>query len=427
MELPCTIIASGNFWGIALIATVVLLLLLLIAVYFRSLKYARKYNILQENNSALLDHLSEVEELCRTMTQLGKINSFTGIAEQSACANDDAILSALGNCGIEINKISPADREHYLTQSRELFSGKITQFTQNCLLQTQPPRHFVISAKSFILPETGLRKVLFASIDATELEQQNKELADADSILQAIFENLPGHIFIRNISDDFAYVRCSPSYSQLIQKNPSDFVGKNDFDLFDHELAQAIRTVDIKIANTGQTADNRWFFTTPDGKEHITRFISRRLQRADNSEWILGFGLDITRQEQIAIKLRRRNKELRLLMSQSTEAAFLLDSHLNLSCATPQMQQYILACQLAGADQTPGCAELCQCGITDADQCPAHNALQCNQEQICRHIRYTGKQLQIKPLLNENGIVNYLAVKLKDAVDETDETGEEEA
>ena len=38
----------------------------------------------------------------------------------------------------------------------------------------------------------------------------------------------------------------------------------------------------------------------------------------------------------------------------------------------------------------------------------------------------TGKQLQIKPLLNENGIVNYLAVKLENVIDEYDGTGKEE-
>lgn len=426
MELPCTIIANGNFGGFALIATAVLLLSLLLAACFRSFRYIRKYNILRESSSALLDHLAEVEELCRTMAQLGKINSFISSAEQRSAYSDDVILSALSNCGIEINKLSPADRERYLEQCRKLFSGEITQFSENCLLQTRPQRRFVIAAQSFTLPETGLRKVLFASMDASELEQQNKELANADLILKAIFDNLPGHIFIKNISDDFSYVRCNPVYSQLIQKNPVDLIGKTDFDLFERPLAQAIRACDMQIANSGNTADNRWLFTTPDGKDHAIRFISRRLLQADNSEWLLGFGVDVTRQEHIAGKLRRRNKELRLLLAQVPDKRFLLDNQLHLTCTTPAIHQYLVDCQPGNESQQLCCSDFCRCGITDAANCPAQIALQTHQEQICNATCYAGKQLQIKPLLNESGTVNYLAVQLENTVDESDGSRKEE-
>lgn len=420
MELPDTFAANGDFYRFLTFTLLwVILLVLLIRLYWSNRRYMRKYEALRESSNALRDHLSEVEELCRAMTRLGKISYFIGSAERPSFASGSTILNQEYCCGIEVNKMIPGDRERYQAQCHALFSGQIADFNENVLVQTaEGQRHFLIFAQTFVLPDSEHRKFLFAVMDVTLSEQKTQELADADSILKAIFENLPGHIFIRNISDDFSYVRCSPSYSQLIQKNPSDLVGKNDFDLFDHDLAQAIRAVDMKIANTGNTADNRWFFTTPDGKEHITRFISRKLVRADNSEWILGFGVDITRQEQLAIKLRRRNKELRLLLNQSRQAAFLLDSHLTLSCSTPLMQQHILDCQLAKEASSLCCADFCQCGITDPERCPAHTALANNQEQICRFTRYAGKQLTIKPLLNDKGTVSYLAVQLDDAIEE---------
>lgn len=427
MKLSDIFAANGDFYRFFTFTLLwVILLVLLITLYLRHRKYVRQYQTLLENTNALRDHLAEAEELCSTMAKLGKISYFIGSAERPAFASGNTILNQEYCCGIEVNKMLPGDRERYKEKCRGLFSGQIAEFSENVLVQTADgQRHFLIAAQTFVLPDSEYRKFIFAAMDVTLSEQKQQELADADSILKAIFENLPGHIFIKNITDDFTYVRCNPVYSQLIQKNPPELIGKNDFDLFDHDLAQSIRAVDMKIANTGNTADNRWFFTTPDGKDHVIRFISRRLLRADNSEWILGFGVDVTRQEQIAVKLRRRNKELRLLLSQSREKTFLLDTRLHLACSTPLMHQTLIASQVQLNSSTPCCADICQCGVT-GDNCPAQKALQTSQEQICCQTCYSGKQLRIKPLLNENGIPNYLAVQLQDRIDEYDGALKEE-
>ena len=152
----------------------------------------------------------------------------------------------------------PDDREKFKSNCQKIFSGAIDS-SQECytlIINGSKCRH-LNSLSTMTLPESGQKKVIILITDITEIEKQNITLANADSILGAIFDNLPGHIFLKNLSSDFTYERCNPSYSGLLQKNPADLVGKSDFDLFDRNLAARIRSCDLNMIRNRNIADNR--------------------------------------------------------------------------------------------------------------------------------------------------------------------------
>ena len=217
------------------------------------------------------------------------------------------------------------------------------------------------------------------------------------------------------MSSDFTYLRCNNSFSSLLQMHPEEIVGKTDFALFNHELAKRIRNIDMQIAANHTMADNHWFFTTPDGKEHALRFISRPLKRPDGSEIIIGFGIDVTRQERIAGKLRKRNKELRLLLGQTDKQIMLLDNNLHLACATPAMQE-LFPPQSNDSGRQLCCSGICSCNISTGDLCPAAAAVLSGESKICRKTGFADKQLYIKPLTDENGATACLAVTLQNQI-----------
>ena len=393
--------------AVLLLIPAILLLILTITLWHyrklhRALRQLRDLCTVQDN------HLHEIQTTLHTIARIGKI-SYCISDLQGAVQVPYRPANNTPGWETFLKNMAPDDQETIRKKLRKVFSGELNYFSENVSMQINNTwRQHTVSVNTFFLPGNGCRKLLFTAIDTSDIEEKARELADADSILKAIFDNLPGHIFLKNISSDFSYVRCNPAYSALVQMNPAEMIGKNDFDLFERDLAKAIRNCDMNIARTKSLEDNRWFFSTPDNKDHVIRFISRPLQKTDGTCWILGFGVDVTRQELIASKLRRRNKELRMLLAQLNIRAMLLDTHLHLACATPDLLQQ-LDLQDSGSQELD-CRTLCRCGVEDKSLCAACHALQSKQQQTCTYAQFGSAAVTVKPLLSTDGTVNYLAV-----------------
>lgn len=372
----------------------------------------QKHRMLELQLQEKCSEIAEKNEIIKTVTELGRISYFLGNMDSSLLAERNSDVWQIRMVESYLNQIHPADHDEFRKNCSQLFSGECDtvkhSYSRNINGQYH---HFKDSAKIITNAVNGEKKFMLTSMDVSNFVRKNQVLADADSIVEAVFRNLPGHIYIKDVSSNFSYVRCSPTFSSLVQLQPDEITGKSDFDLFSYELAQRIRYCDLEITRTGSIADNRWFFSTPDGKEHAIRFISRLLQRADGSQWIIGFGVDVTRQEHIANKLRRRNKELRLLLAQHPYLTMLLNTELTLTCATPAMQKLLTFFQNDG-DQEFTCKKLCRCTVEDPADCAAFKALQSGKTTFCSRCSWKGRKLKIKPLTDEEGTVNYLAATL---------------
>ncbi len=402
--------------GYELSAAIVFIVILAVLAFFYLLI---KYNTLR-NKQRMLELqlqekrslLAEKNDIIKSVTDLGRISYFLGNIDSSLLAERNSDVWQIRMVESYLNQIHPADHEEFRNNCGKLFSGECDIVKQSYSRNINGQyHHFNDSAKIITNAVTGEKKFILASMDISSFVRKNQVLADADSIVEAVFRNLPGHIYIKDVSSNFSYVRCNPTFSALVQLQPDEITGKSDFDLFSYELARRIRHSDLEITRTGSIADNRWFFSTPDGKEHAIRFISRLLQRADGSQWILGFGVDVTRQEHIANKLRRRNKELRLLLAQHPYLTMLLDTDLNLTCATPAMQKLLTFFQNDG-EQEFSCSKLCRCAVENPTDCAAVQALQNCRTTFCSCSSWKGRKLKIKPLTDEEGTVNYLAATL---------------
>ena len=393
-----------------MIAVTILSAAAIFVLLFFLLRQQRKNQAVTGQLQHLKNQIEDLQLLLDYVADRGKITYISGVADNDP--ENNPVYKFAEN---RSEAMTREQREEYLQVYRDFFSGKRKDFSIKYSLSADGQiKELCDYGKQTVLPGSAERKFILTTMDISELAKQNLELANADIILNAIFDNLPGHILIKSMSSDFSYIRCNNTFSSLLQMHPDDIVGKTDFDLFDSDLAQRIRINDMQIVANRTTADSNWYFSTPDGKEHAIRFISRLLKRPDGSEIILKFGIDVSRQERIAGKLRKRNKELRLLLAQTDARIMLLDSNLQLVCATPAMQEYFLK-QQSVSDSHLCCCELCDCGITDSTVCPAAAAAASGKMQFCSNNRQTGCQLQIKPLLNEDGSTDYLTVTLIDS------------
>ncbi len=402
---------KSSFPAAVLIVILITQCLIIVFLLYALFRQMRKESAQKQELQSLKNHTDKLQTILNCIADLGKISYFSGVLDNQPpgyVENTQAYKFAIARS----ESLSPDDKEEYLQKYQQFFSGKLKSFSLNYSLtingEIKQLRDYALVVDSNGSKE---KNIILATMDISELAKQSRELANADTLMKAIFENMPGHIFIKKMSSDFAYLSCNNSFSSLVQRQPSEVVGKTDFDLFDHSLAKRIRVSNLHIAATNSIADKRWIFTTPDGKEHATRFISRTLKRPDGEEIIIGFGIDVTRQEHLTGKLRRRNKELRLLIAQTDTPIMLLDNNLKLSCATQQMLEHFPEEQRTG-DTPPSCRELFNCNISDSSLCPAVAAINTRKMQICNNA--SCGSLKIKPLLNENSITAYLALTLTD-------------
>ncbi|MBO5923032.1 MAG: PAS domain-containing protein, partial [Lentisphaeria bacterium] len=400
---------SAMLWiAAALIFTAIILTLLQLLF-----KQIRKNNELSDELQTRKNQYDELKLLLDCVADQGKINYITGFF------NDDPACRAPENNPVykfaltRSESLAAEKKEEYLQVYRKFFSGAIKEFSIKYSMPVNGQiKELCDCARTVNLPDSPEKKFILTTMDISELAKQNRELANADTILNAIFDNLPGHIVIKSMASNFTYLRCNNSFSSLLQMHPEEIAGKTDFDLFNNELAKNIRHVDMQIAASHSIADNRWFFSTPDGKDHAIRFISRPLKQPDGSEFIIGFGIDVTRQERIAGKLRKRNKDLRLLLAQTSGELMLLDNNLHVSCATPSMHE-LFPDEALNREKPLCCSDICSCNVSDKDLCPAAAAAATGEIQICRNSSFSGKYLYIKPLPDENGSISNLAVKVQ--------------
>jgi PAS domain S-box-containing protein len=162
------------------------------------------------------------------------------------------------------------------------------------------------------LTEPRNHLVRFSVIDITErkrsqeaLTQRATELEDARNSLDAIIENLPLMLFMKDAAD-LRFVRFNKAGEELIGMTRDDMLGKNDFDMFSHEMAEAFTAGDRAVLNGGTIVD------IPEEKintvHHGERILHTRkvpIYGLDGKpRYLLGVSEDITERKQAEQQLR---------------------------------------------------------------------------------------------------------------------------
>lgn len=112
----------------------------------------------------------------------------------------------------------------------------------------------------------GVPAVSWVSHDINELVEARSSLADARRretesrvILQALLDNLPVAVLVKNADDDFRYFLCNPAYCRMTGRTAAELLGKNDREtgLFpgQEERLQMIDARTIEANRVNQTVE----------------------------------------------------------------------------------------------------------------------------------------------------------------------------
>ena len=293
------------------------LLLLLLAVWQR-----RRLRLLQKRCDALAreahgrrERQVGLEALLRIAAKLGSMRFFL------VAPDEGDVLFEAGREGAwqgrfqppeeYVRDVAPEDREHFLKNWRRLLNGEQDAFDEYYHFRNSGRLHLVAERAEILRASgSGRRFAVVASANLSQAESRSRELADADMMFRTVFENLPVPLFLKDVNNDFTYLKCNPAFSALLGRTPEEVVGQTDFGLSgSSEQATAIRLEELEIARGGGTLEHDWIFPARDGRVRTFRFRRELLVRADGSRLLLGIGRELARRSVRNLPLPERAAE----------------------------------------------------------------------------------------------------------------------
>ncbi|KGJ92293.1 GGDEF domain-containing protein [Colwellia psychrerythraea] len=127
-------------------------------------------------------------------------------------------------------------------------------------------------------------------------------LKNNNVLLSSVINLIDDLIFYKD--KDFKYLGCNTAFLNFINKSPEDMLGKDDFEIFDHDLATTFRHNDKLMLAKGHVRTNEEWVTYPDGRKVYLLTKKIPFEYDGCNIGILGISRDIT-------SLEKANQQLK--------------------------------------------------------------------------------------------------------------------
>jgi PAS domain S-box-containing protein len=285
-----------------------------------------------------------------------------------------AFCAVVGYEPAELTKLTfqklthPEDVDTGLALAGQLARGEIPrcQFEKRYIRKDGTVVDIMLSASILRDPAGAPRYYISQIEDITERKRVEKELRDANAFLDAIIENIPLMLFIKE-SASLRFVRFNRAGEDLLGWPRQSLVDKNDFDFWPREQAEFFVQKDRETMKRGNVVeiDEEPIQTRHHGVRTLHTKKVPILDPSGRPLYLLGISEDITERKRI-------EKERRLLADVSVALSASLDYEQTLTtvtelavqsvadwCVIDVMEEHGHIRRLKVASADPGNAALC--------------------------------------------------------------------
>ena len=142
-----------------------------------------------------------------------------------------------------------------------------------------------------------------------KIQERTSALSEANALLQALMDNVPDHIYFKDTQSRF--IRNSRSQASLLGlRDPSETVGKTDFDFFPHAAKSYDEEQELMKSGKPLVDFEEWV-VWPDGREMWVSTTKMPLHDAKGQTiGLFGISRDITERKRTEQAIRQLNAEL---------------------------------------------------------------------------------------------------------------------
>jgi PAS domain S-box-containing protein len=177
-----------------------------------------------------------------------------------------------------------------------------------------------------------------------QLAWDNKDLANAQRLLQSLLDNVPDWIYFKD--DQSRYLKMSRSLARgLAIANPEAAIGKNDFDFRSPDKARESFAEEQRIFKTGEPLINKTEKQVRDNGQTAWMSVTKVPVRdfAGKVIGLIGFHRDVTKLKEAEETMRRAHDDLVALVKERTAevakvSQALRESQTRCSSSVPQTQ-----------------------------------------------------------------------------------------
>lgn len=224
-------------------------------------------------------------------------------------------------CGADNFVLKPYDERYLLDRVRYVVINRQMRRPEDSGMGVEiffnGQRHFITADRLQIL------NLLLSTYDAAiqrnkelrkiqeALEKSSAELLAANQFLDSVIENIPDMVFVKDAAD-LRFVRLNRAGEQLLGYSRTEFIGKNDYDLFPSDQADIFTAKDREALAAGTVEDipEEPINTREKG---VRRLHTKKIPITDGhgrARYLLGISEDVTEQKEKEREILRLNAEL---------------------------------------------------------------------------------------------------------------------
>lgn len=162
----------------------------------------------------------------------------------------------------------------------------------------------VHQVSTFIMEDGQEEIVWFFTQDITDVIKNRDELRELNYLLDAILNNIPVYMFVKDPEDDFRYLYWNKALANHSKIPASRALGRTDFEIFpERSDAEKFYQDDLELMRTGERLEMQETYVTAAGETRIVQTLKTHIPLVGRVPLIIGISWDITNVQNIEQEL----------------------------------------------------------------------------------------------------------------------------
>ena len=299
--------------GLIIVTLSALVSLVVFTIYYRTSREisdrfedsTQQFNRLAKNSTDMIYRMSLPEGQYEYVNP-ASIDLF-GVTPEEFC-NTPKIIQEI---------IHPAWYDYFEEQWGKLLSGDMPPTYEYQIITPSGEIKWITQRNVLITGDEGNPVAIEAiASDITEQKRMEKKIHESEQRLQTLLDTIPDLVWLKDPKG--VYLSCNTSFLEFLDLSEVEIMGKTDYDLFEHHIADSYRKNDKIVLNTGKPRTNEEDAIYADGRVEQLETIKAPAYGPDGAlVGVLGIGRNISARKQAEDRLRESEQRFTATFDQA--------------------------------------------------------------------------------------------------------------